>query len=521
MLVTGSFDATAGIWRRWNEGAIEEAVAHNEDDYPEEGEEGGARGKSKSTQGDTTEEGDDGDDEEEEDGWRFAVILEGHDSEIKSVAWSASGTFLATCSRDKSVWIWEEIEQGPGPGGGGGGGGFIGGGGGGGAGDDDFETVAVLQDHEADVKCVVWHPSEDLLASASYDETIRLYREEDGEDDWICVAVLRGHDGTVWALDFEGIDLRRPGRTTSSFTANQSTDVGDGMKVCREDEEEEEERRHEREEIDPRLISCSDDLTIRVWKRNPRQSDGNPGEVESGAWSGRQKKYPSTIRPSRHTYEEDWIEQSVLPKRHDRAIYSVAWSSRTGRVASTGGDGKIVVYEERRVENDQHDEDADEKNGNGDRGDESNTKQMHEPMEDIEKENERQGDLDTDVDMADDKFEEEGKKRHDNAQGQNGVEWNTERKKKCRTEWVVVAETEAGHGAHEINHVCWSKRFDRGKRARGNEQLGERYDDDDEGGRIEGGAHQARKEEEEEEEVVISTGDDGVVNVWTLSLSSA
>lgn len=39
-----------------------------------------------------------------------------------------------------------------------------------------------------DVKSVLWHPTKDILVSTSYDNTVKLYIEE--EDDWECFATL-------------------------------------------------------------------------------------------------------------------------------------------------------------------------------------------------------------------------------------------------------------------------------------------------------------------------------------------
>ncbi|CAG8434601.1 15079_t:CDS:2 [Funneliformis mosseae] len=115
--------------------------------------------------------------------YECVATLEGHENETKSVAWASSGSLVATCGRDKSVWIWEEIYNYKA------------------AADNDFECISVLQEHIQDVKMVIWHPTNELLASASYDDTIKLWREDD--DDWYCSDTLEGHESTVWAIDFD------------------------------------------------------------------------------------------------------------------------------------------------------------------------------------------------------------------------------------------------------------------------------------------------------------------------------
>ena len=354
MLATGSFDSSAGIWRREENGGS----GGMENDFTSR-RVGGA-------EDDSDNERDDADD------YQFSCILDGHESEIKCLAWSPSGQYLATCSRDKSVWIWEELE------------------------DDNFETVAVLQEHDGDVKSVAWHPEEDLLVSTSYDDTVRLYKED--ADDWVQVSMIDGHAKTVWWAEFEGSGMGgRDWRKDITSTSNTTLSQQQSSHIT------------ELERSGPRLATCSDDCTVRIWRRKAKEGDDNASN-KTGV--------PSIIRSA--AIDEEWYQDAVLPRVHERAIYSVSWSRRTGMIVSAGSDGKVIVYKERW------------------RGQASGNE----------------------MDV-------------DGAQAQSP------------TEWVVVAELFSGHDVFEINHVCWAKRADKGRRS-------------------------------EEEEVVLTTGDDGEVRVWVL-----
>ncbi|RLV89051.1 putative cytosolic iron-sulfur protein assembly protein 1 [Spathaspora sp. JA1] len=198
--------------------------------------------------------------------WNLMALIEGHENEVKSVAWNSQGNLLASCSRDKTVWIWETDQETL----------------------EEFECIAVLNDHEHDVKYVCWHPTRNILASCSYDDTIRIYAEDE-DDEFTCIGVLNGHEDTVWCCQFENTDSDKI-----------------------------------------RLASVSNDLTVRIWS----------GSVPSTSTN---QSLPSSIK---HNKEMVWEQECVLPQAHTFPIYSLTWSSTTGKIATCGSDGKIVVYQE-------------------------------------------------------------------------------------------------------------------------------------------------------------------------------
>ncbi|KAI0394570.1 WD repeat protein [Xylariaceae sp. FL0594] len=395
-LVTGSFDSTAGLWRWEDQGQAQD----DGDDLEVE------ITSPPSGRGGDNDSGKGGDNKD----WELIVVLDGHDSEIKSVAFSPSGQYLATCSRDKSVWIWEDVGTSEA--------------------DDEWETVAVLNEHEGDVKAVAWCPdtkgrshggrggrySSDVLASASYDDTVRIWRE-DGEGEWICVAVLEGHMGTVWGVQWE------TDKNSDRF---------------------------------PRLLTWSADCTIRVWTLKEEEEE-EENEAPRHAWGGL-GGIPNTMRRS---LKEEWTCTAVLPKVHTRDIYSATWSAETGLIASTGSDGVIAIYKEEPVTS----------------ADSSTTTTTTTTTG----EDEAAAELDGDIHMSNGAAAAEPSKKA-----------KQEETSPDSKQWKIVSTTPKAHGAYEVNHITWCKRFDNG----------------------------CPREKRGVEEMLVTTGDDGVVRPWLVVSSS-
>lgn len=168
-------------------------------------------------------------------------------------------------------------------------------------------------EHTQDVKHVAFHPhSDELLASASYDDTINIYKD-DPSDDWYVSSRFKNHKSTVWACEWSPNGHH--------------------------------------------LVSVSDDKSITAWN-----DSGVPTAIYENAHC-------------RSVYALVWIDDNIIAtggadghlclwkliynnnhiegleliqkiqKAHDGAdINSLAYSHKTKTLASAGDDGCVTVY---------------------------------------------------------------------------------------------------------------------------------------------------------------------------------
>ena len=110
--------------------------------------------------------------------YNFLTTLKGHENEVKSISWSINDDYIATCSRDKTIWIWQRDSE-----------------------SNEFDCNTILEGHTQDIKEVKFHNKDNsILYSSSYDNTVKIWMLSEVEEDWLCIKTLTDHINTVWSI---------------------------------------------------------------------------------------------------------------------------------------------------------------------------------------------------------------------------------------------------------------------------------------------------------------------------------
>lgn len=106
--------------------------------------------------------------------WRCVHTLRGHSGDVLDLAWSPQDLYLATCSIDNNIVVWNARKL--------------------------PEQLAVLKGHTSLVKGVTWDPVGKYLASQSDDKTLRVWRTLDWQVETSVTGPFEECGGTTHVL---------------------------------------------------------------------------------------------------------------------------------------------------------------------------------------------------------------------------------------------------------------------------------------------------------------------------------
>lgn len=183
-----------------------------------------------------------------------------------------------------------------------------------------YNCVTVLEGHENEVKSVEFHPHENILASCSRDSSVWLW-DFDEELEFECLDTLTGHDEDVKMVRF----VPDPSQPASK-----------------------------------RLVSASYDNSVKVWEYTKEDQEffccQTLQDHSDTVWAIDFSKdgklmFTCSADCSIKVYEKQSTEDSYrfdmvlsISGYHELPIYSIAYLSEEGLLASVGADDSLIVY---------------------------------------------------------------------------------------------------------------------------------------------------------------------------------
>ncbi|MEM7712191.1 MAG: WD40 repeat domain-containing protein, partial [Cyanobacteria bacterium P01_A01_bin.68] len=169
-------------------------------------------------------------------------VLVGHKDRVLSVSWSRDGKTLASSSRDNTVKLWQRKRNN--------------------TSNTGFDTrlYKTLSGHSDRVTSVSFHPKGQILASASYDKTIKLWQQNGG-----LLKTLQGHNDKITSISFSP-DGQLLASASHDKTVKLWNQQGKLLKTLNGHQ-----ARVNSVSFSPdgeTLASGSDDQTVKLWKRD-------------------------------------------------------------------------------------------------------------------------------------------------------------------------------------------------------------------------------------------------------------
>ncbi|GAB4276341.1 MAG: AAA-like domain-containing protein [Oscillatoriaceae cyanobacterium] len=295
------------------------------------------------------------------------LTLTGHTNSVYSVSFSPDGERLATASNDNTAKIWNLKAAANGQ-----------------VGANGHSPLHTLSGHSSSVRSIAWSPDGKLIATASYDQTVKIWKQN-GE----LLDTLKGHSAGAYSVSFSpngsyiatasvdetvrlwSLNPKMPNTLPRSSAAIRSVSFGPGGKLIATGGEDRTVKLWNRQGVlvrtlkghtgvilrvvfspDGRLLATtSSDTTVKIWRladgKLLKTLYGHQSAVNSASFN-RNSRLLATASDDNTVKLWRVTDGQLLNTltRHQKAVQSVSFSPKGKLLASASNDHTVILWDE-------------------------------------------------------------------------------------------------------------------------------------------------------------------------------